>query len=107
MPSDRGFVRLRQVALVAAELEPAVDSLCDVLGLEVAYHDPGVEVFGLRNAVMPVGDTFLEVVAPDRPGTTAGRLLDQRGGDGGYMVIVRSAVEEDDGDCGYAVGERL
>jgi hypothetical protein len=43
--------------------------------------------FGLTNAVFAVGDTFLEVVAPARPGTTAGRYLEQRGGDGGYMAI--------------------
>ena len=83
-------MRLRQVALVAKELEPTVEALCGVLGIEVAFHDPGVEVFGLRNAVMPIGDTYLEVVSPDRPGTTAGRLLERRGGDGGYMVIVQS-----------------
>ncbi len=43
--------------------------------------------FGLTNAVFAVGDTFLEVVAPARPGTTAGRYLERRGGDGGYMAI--------------------
>ena len=89
-------MRLRQIALVARELEPTVDALCDVLGIEVAFHDPGVEVFGLRNAVMPIGDTFLEVVSPDRPATTAGRLLERRGGDGGYMVIVQSQQREAD-----------
>lgn len=83
-------MRLRQIALVAHELEPTVEALCDVLGIEVAFHDPGVEVFGLRNAVMPIGDTYLEVVSPAGPGTTAGRLLERRGGDGGYMVIVQS-----------------
>jgi hypothetical protein len=36
-----------------------------------------------------VGDTFLEVVSPIEEGTTAGRLLQRRGGDGGYMVIVQ------------------
>jgi hypothetical protein len=89
-------MRLRQIALVARELEPTVEALCDVLGIEVAFHDPGVEVFGLRNAVMPIGDTYLEVVSPDRPGTTAGRLLERRGGDGGYMVIVQSQDRESD-----------
>ena len=67
-----------------------VGALCDVLGVEVAFHDPGVEVFGLENAVMPIGDTFLEVVSPRQPGTTAGRYLERRGGDGGYMVIVQT-----------------
>ena len=64
--------------------------LCAVLGLEVGFRDPGVGEFGLHNAVLPVGDTFLEVVSPQREGTTAGRLLERRGGDGGYMVIFQT-----------------
>jgi len=84
-------MRLRQIALVARALEPVVEDLCAVLGLEVCFHDPGVEVFGLRNALLPVGpDAFLEVVSPVRPDTAAGRHLDRYGGDGGYMVIVQS-----------------
>ena len=82
-------MRLRQVALVARELDPVVNDLCAVLGIEVAFNDPGVGVFGLRNAVMPIGDTFLEVVSPVQSNTTAGRYLDRRGGDGGYMVILQ------------------
>lgn len=81
------MVRLRQVALVARDLEAVVADLCDVLGVRVAYRDPAVRVFGLRNAVMPVGDTFLEVVSPVEPDTTAGRFLARRGGDAGYMAI--------------------
>jgi hypothetical protein len=34
-----------------------------------------------------VGDQFIEVVSPTQEGTTAGRLLEKRGGDGGYMVL--------------------
>ena len=41
----------------------------------------------MANAVFALGDTFLEVVAPVRPATTAGRYLDRLGGDGGYMAI--------------------
>lgn len=81
------MIRLRQVALVARELDPTVDELCARLGLTVCFHDPGVGVFGLHNALMMIGDQFLEVVAPVQEGTTAGRLLDKRGGDGGYMAI--------------------
>jgi hypothetical protein len=81
-------MRLQQLALVAEKLEPVVATLCERLGIEVAYNDPGVAIFGLENAVMPVGETFLEVVSPAKVGTTAGRYLDRRGGDGGYMVIL-------------------
>ena len=58
-----------------------------VFGWPPPFHDPGVGQFGLTNAVFAVGDTFVEVVAPARPGTTAGRYLERRGGDGGYMAI--------------------
>jgi hypothetical protein len=89
-------MHIRQIALVARELEPVVADLCAVLGVEVGFRDPGVAEFGLHNAVMPVGRTFLEVVSPVREGTTAGRFLDRRGGDGGYMVILQTADIEAD-----------
>ena len=82
-------MRLRQVALVAHHLEPVVAALCTRLGLEVCHRDPGVGFFGLHNALMAAGDTFIEVVSPLRPGTAAGRHLDRRGGDGGYMVMLQ------------------
>jgi hypothetical protein len=82
-------IRLRQICLVARRLEPVVEELRSVLGLEVCHRDPGVGKYGLENALFPVGDSFLEVVAPVREGTTAGRYLDRRGGDGGYMVITQ------------------
>ena len=41
----------------------------------------------MHNALLTIGDQFLEVVSPTTAGTTAGRLLDKRGGDGGYMAI--------------------
>ncbi len=82
-------MRLRQVALVATQLAPAASDITAVLGLGTAFHDSGVVKYGLENAVFPIGDTFLEVVAPTQPGTTAGRLLEKRAGDGGYMVILQ------------------
>lgn len=84
-------MHIRQIALVARRLEPVVTELCDVLGVEIGFRDPGVAEFGLHNAVMPVGSTFLEVVSPLRPDTTAGRFLERRGGDGGYMAIFQTS----------------
>jgi hypothetical protein len=81
------MIRLRQVALVAHDLDAVVADLRGVLGLDVAFRDPGVATFGLVNSVLPVGRQFIEVVAPTRPGTAAGRQLDRMNGDGGYMVI--------------------
>lgn len=84
------MLRLRQVALVAHDLAAAEAAITDALGLELCFRDPGVGGFGLHNALFPVGDRFLEVVSPTQEGTTAGRLLDKRGGDGGYMVIFQT-----------------
>ena len=82
-------MRLRQIALVGKDLAAAKAEIVDVLGLGDDYPDPGVGKYGLQNAVWPVGDTFLEVVSPQQEGTTAGRLLEKRHGDGGYMVILQ------------------
>ena len=84
-------MQVRQVALVARDLDAVVADLCAVFGLEVAFRDPGVAEFGLRNAVLPVGRRFLEVVSPVRADATAARYLDRHGGDGGYMVLVQTA----------------
>ena len=102
---------LRQICLVAGNLDPVVDALCRVFGLAVCHVDDAVAEYGLVNALMPVGSQFLEVVAPTRPGTAAGRYLERRGGDGGYMVITqcddldrrRSRVDE----LGVRVANRL
>ena len=90
-------MRLRQIAFVTRELEPALDDLTSVLGLAVCHRDPGVGKWGLVNGVLPVGNDFLEVVTPVEDGTSAGRYIDRRHGDGGYMVILQ---------CADAVAER-
>ncbi len=83
------WLRLRQIALVAADLTAVVDDLTKVLGIEVCYRDPGIDFFGLENALMPIGNQLLEVVAPIQENTAGGRYLERRGGDGGYMVITQ------------------
>ena len=83
-------MRLRQVALAARDLEPALLALQRVLGLGEPFRDPGVAEFGLENGVLPIGDAFLEVVSPAQPDTTAGRWIERRGGDAGYMAIFQT-----------------
>ena len=83
------MLRMRQICLVAEDLDMIESHLRGVFGLEVCHRDPGVGQFGLHNFLMPVGDSFLEVVSPITPGTAGGRYLRRRGGDGGYMVIMQ------------------
>lgn len=88
------YLRLRQICLVARDLEAVTEQICKTFAVEVCMRSPGVHRHGLNNTVMPFGPTFMEVVAnqPGRPlaDTTAGRYLLRIGGDGGYMVILDS-----------------
>src|SRR5215471_21216627 len=82
-----GYLRLRQICLVAPELEPVIADIAAIMGLAVCYRDGNVEKYGLVNALLPIDTILLEVVAPFRDGTAAGRFLDKTGGRGGYMAI--------------------
>jgi len=75
--------------MVSSMRDPIVNDLCELFGFEVAFNDPGVGHFGLENAVIPIGTDFLEVVSPVKDNTTAGRFLEKRNGDGGYMIIIQ------------------
>jgi Glyoxalase-like domain len=86
--------RLRQIALVARDLDETCARIEDELGVAAPFRDPGVAEFGLVNAVYEIGDTFLEVVSPAVEGTTAGRYLERRGGDAGYMALFQVADTE-------------
>lgn len=87
MAAMSGLPRLRQVALVARDCEKTSAALSQRFGWPEPFHDPGVGEFGLTNSVFAAGDTFIEVVSPVKPDTTAGRYLERRGADSGYMAI--------------------
>jgi hypothetical protein len=81
------WLNLRQICLAAPALGPAVDAVRDVFGVDVCHRDPNVAKYGLENALFVFGRAFLEIVAPTRPDTAAGRFIERSGGLGGYMAI--------------------
>jgi hypothetical protein len=87
---------IRQAVVCARDRARVEAELTEVLGIEVSYHDPAIGFFGVENAVMPVGTTFLEVVSPVRDDATAARFLVRRGGDAGYMVLFQTDDLSDD-----------
>jgi hypothetical protein len=84
--------RLRQLCLMAPQLAPAVQALRASFGLEVAHRDPLVAMWGVENAVLPVGTSFIEICAPIDPDSAAARFIARRPEGGGYIV----AMECDD-----------
>ena len=87
-------IQLRQICLVAHNLDSSVKNLTDILGINSCYVDPEVEMFGLENNLMSIGRNFLEVVSPIKENTAGGRYLERRSGDGGYMVITQADTFE-------------
>src|SRR5258708_14749396 len=87
-------MRLRQIALASRNLDAVTDNLATVFGLKVAFRDPHIIHYGLRNAVIPAGAAFLEILEPVRPDASAARFLARRGSDAGYMLILQVADAE-------------
>ena len=83
-------MRLRQLVIATDKMDQLADSICDLFELRRTFSDPELIVFGLENVLIPLGDTFIELVTPVKENTSAERFLRKREGDGGYMVIVDS-----------------
>jgi hypothetical protein len=100
-------MRLRQIAVATNTLDAVTDNLGEVFGLKVAYNDPHIHHYGLKNAVLPAGAGFIEVVQPIAEGVSAGRFLAKRGGDAGYMVILQTGDAEAERARAVAQGVRV
>lgn len=100
-------MRLRQLALASRRLDEVTKEFADVFGLKVAYNDPHIHVYGLRNAVLSAGTGFLEVVEPVQEDASAARFINRRGGDAGYMVILQTADAEKERARAVKLGVRV
>ncbi|MBS01451.1 MAG: hypothetical protein CMQ24_01910 [Gammaproteobacteria bacterium] len=86
-------LRLRQICLLAHDLEWTSNVLCTAFDAHVVFRDPRMAAGGnLTNTHIRLGDSFLETVCPSDKAwansTTQTRLL-ERNGDCGYMAIVQ------------------
>ncbi|AWL98859.2 hypothetical protein [Bradyrhizobium amphicarpaeae] len=100
------YLRLRQICLVAPQLAPVISDIAEIMGLVVCYQDGNVAKYGLENALLPVDTIMLEVVAPFKDGTTAGRFIEKTGGRGGYMAIFCCNDPDERGRNANALGVR-
>lgn len=81
-------LHLRQVAIVVRDLNESIESLTATLSTSVAHVDPDIGRFGVEHAVISFGAQYIEVVAPLRDDSAAGRFL-QRNGEGLYAVLLQ------------------
>ncbi len=86
-------LRLRQICLLARDLEWTSSLLSAAFDAPVVFRDPRMAAGGnLTNTHIRLGDSFLETVCPTdlawERSTTQTRLL-ERHGDCGYMAIVQ------------------
>lgn len=84
-------LRLRQLAILVSDLGAATKEATQLFGVEPAFSDPAIAGFGMEHVVMPIGGTFLELLAPIEGVDSAGaRYFKRRGGDTMYMVILHA-----------------
>lgn len=70
--------KVEHVALAVADLEAAVKHYAEVWGLAVSHRER-VEDQGVEEAMLPIGDTFLQLLGPTGPDTTVGKFVAKRG----------------------------
>lgn len=70
--------KIEHVALAVADLDAAIAHYRDVWGLEVTHRER-VEDQGVEEAMLPLGDSFLQLLAATGPETTVGKFVARRG----------------------------
>lgn len=70
--------KIEHIALAVEDLDAAVAHYKDVWGLEVSHRER-VEDQGVEEAMLPLGESFLQLLGPTAPGTTVGRFIANRG----------------------------
>jgi methylmalonyl-CoA/ethylmalonyl-CoA epimerase len=70
--------KIEHVALAVADLDAAVAHYETVWGLRVSHRER-VEDQGVEEAMLPLGDTQLQLLGPTGPDTTVGKFIERRG----------------------------
>ncbi len=70
--------KIEHIALAVSDLDAAVAHYRDVWGLEVSHRER-VEDQGVEEAMLPLGESFLQLLGPTGPETTVGKFIARRG----------------------------
>ena len=70
--------KIEHVALAVNDLEASLAHYRDVWGIE-ASHRERVEDQGIEEAMLPLGESYLQLLGATGPDTTVGKFLERRG----------------------------
>ncbi len=85
--------RVRHYVIAAKDLDATCDQLYALLDVEPTPKREGPEptlAFGFRTRMIRVGTTLIEVVSPIREPHQLHSFFAERGGDGGFMVVMQT-----------------
>jgi methylmalonyl-CoA/ethylmalonyl-CoA epimerase len=70
--------KIEHVALAVADLDAAIEHYEGVWGLKVSHRER-VEEQGVEEAMLPLGESYLQLLGPTGPDTTVGKFIERRG----------------------------
>jgi methylmalonyl-CoA/ethylmalonyl-CoA epimerase len=70
--------KIEHIALAVGDLDASIAFYRDVWGLEVSHRER-VEDQGVEEAMLPLGESHLQLLAPTGPDTTVGKFVARRG----------------------------
>jgi len=70
--------KIEHVAVAVADLEAAITLYRDVWGLDVEHRER-VEDQGVEEAMVRIGDSYIQLLGATGPDTTVGKFLERRG----------------------------
>lgn len=76
--SDPVITRIDHVGIAVPDLDEAIRFYADAFGVTVVHEEVNEEQ-GVREAMLAVGDSFIQLLAPLRPDSPIGKFLDRQG----------------------------
>jgi methylmalonyl-CoA/ethylmalonyl-CoA epimerase len=70
--------KIEHVAIAVADIDAAVEHYSNVWGLTVSHRER-VDDQGVEEAMLPLGDSYLQLLGATDPSTTVGKFLERRG----------------------------
>jgi hypothetical protein len=89
LPPAPEKIRVRQIALCTPDIRPVERQVEQALDITASQRDkPGPPIW-MYNGVFPVGNSFLEILQPERPEAPTTKFLEKQGGAAGYMLLLQ------------------